>query len=376
MATAIQNDMDNDAQHDSRPANAPEVAPPASGKRRIIIAVVAVLALLGGLWFAKRLSYGRAHASTDDAQVDGHLIPIATKIGGYTVAVNVAENQAVKQGDLLAAIDSSEYKVRLLQAQADLATAVAATGNGRSTGQAEAMVAQATGQRGSLDAQITVARANQQRALADLQRYRELVDKQIISRQQLDAAQASADAATANLQAATRQAGAAGATVVNAEAGVRAAQARLLAAQANVQNAQLQLSYTRVTSPVSGLVSRKLIEVGQLVQPGQQLLSVVADTGVWITANFKETQLTDLRVGQTTSVEVDAYGACEVEGKVESIGAATGAKFALIPPDNATGNFTKVVQRVPVRIAVTKGCGADRPLRPGMSVVVHVETKK
>jgi membrane fusion protein (multidrug efflux system) len=204
---------------------------------------------------------------------------------------------------------------------------------------------------------------------------RELAAKQVVSRQQLDAAQAAADAARAQLISAQRSAGAAGAGVTNAQAGVRLAQARLAAAQAARDNAALQLSYTRVTAPVAGIVSRKQVEVGQLVQAGQPLLTVVSDTGVWVTANFKETQLSDIKVGQPVELEVDAYGGCSAKGKVESLSAATGAKFALLPPDNATGNFTKVVQRVPVRIAITEGCGKDQPLRPGMSVAAHVDVK-
>jgi len=163
--------------------------------------------------------------------------------------------------------------------------------------------------------------------------------------------------------------------VVNAEAGARFAQARLGAAQSARDNAALQLSYTSVTAPLAGIVSRKQVEVGQLVQPGQPLLTVVGDTGVWVTANYKETQLAEVRVGSPAEIDIDAYPGCKAEGKVESIGAATGAKFALLPPDNATGNFTKVVQRVPVRIVVTRGCGNDQPLRPGMSVEAHVVTK-
>jgi len=142
-----------------------------------------------------------------------------------------------------------------------------------------------------------------------------------------------------------------------------------------VENARLQLSYTQVAAPMAGLVSRKQVEVGQLVQAGQPLLTIVSDTSVWITANFKETQLSDIRVGQPVDIDIDAYPGCHARGAVESLSAATGAKFALLPPDNATGNFTKVVQRVPVRVAVTEGCGKDRPLRPGMSVDAHVIVK-
>jgi membrane fusion protein (multidrug efflux system) len=156
---------------------------------------------------------------------------------------------------------------------------------------------------------------------------------------------------------------------------VRLASARLEGARAARDNAQLQLSYTKITAPASGIMSRKQVEPGQLVQVGQPLFTIVTDTGVFITANLKETQLADLRVGQPVEVEVDAYGGATVVGCVESLSAATGSKFALLPPDNATGNFTKVVQRVPVRIRVKQGLGLDRPLRPGMSVTVHIDTK-
>src|SRR6185503_8728119 len=171
-----------------------------------------------------------------------------------------------------------------------------------------------------------------------------------------------------------RQQAAAGGTVASAQAGVRLASARLQSAQAARDNAALQLSYTNVLAPVAGIVSRKQVEPGQLVQVGQPLLTVVSDTGAFITANFKETQLADIRVGQPVEIEVDAYKGT-VLGCVESVSAATGSKFALLPPDNATGNFTKVVQRVPVRVKVTKDLGPSMPLRPGMSVNIHVDTK-
>jgi len=289
--------------------------------------------------------------------------------------VNVAENDRVRADSTLVKIDEREYAVRLAQADADLAAARAQAGGRGVAGQAEAQVENAAGQRAALDANIGVARANAVRAESDLARIRELAAKQVVSKQQLDAAQAAADAARAQLLAAQRNASAAGAGVTNAEAGVRLAQARLAAAQAARDNAALQLSYTKVTSPVAGIVSRKQVEVGQLVQAGQPLLTVVSDTGVWVTANFKETQLSDLKVGQAVELEVDAYGGCTAKGKVESLSAATGAKFALLPPDNATGNFTKVVQRVPVRIAITEGCGKEQPLRPGMSIAAHVDVR-
>ena len=301
-------------------------------------------------------------------------MPVLAKVSGYVQAVNAGDNEHVKADSVLVRIDPAEYKVRLAQAEADLSAARASAGGVGSNGQAQAMVDQASGQRASLDAQISAAKANELKARQDLARMEELAGKQIVSKQQLDGARAAAEAASANVLALQRQTSAATGTIVSAEAGVRLATARLQGAQAARDNAALQLSYTRVTAPTSGIMSRKQVEPGQLVQVGQPLFTIVADTGVFITANFKETQLADLRVGQPVEIEVDAYGGVAT-GCVESVSAATGSKFALLPPDNATGNFTKVVQRVPVRIRVKQGLGADRPLRPGMSVTVHVDTR-
>ena len=346
-----------------------------SGKKKFVLPIVAVVALVILFWAFQRWSYGRSHQSTDNAQVDGHIVPVLAKVGGYVKTVNVSENDHVTAGQLLVQLDDADYRVRVQQAAADVAAAEATAGGGGFAGQAQAQVQSAAGQRAALDAQIGAARANANKADADLARARELAAKQIISRQQLDAAQATAAVARANLLAAERQASAAGGTVNTAEAGVRVATARTGAARAALANAQLQLDYTRITAPASGEVSRKQVEVGQLVAAGQPLMSVVADTGVWVTANFKETQLAKIRPGQQVEFEIDAYGGCIGTGTVASVSGATGAKFALLPPDNATGNFTKVVQRVPVRIAVTKPCAGNHPLRPGLSAVVHIDTR-
>ena len=369
MATAMQQDV---SEKQIRPVETPE--PPTSSKRRFILPIVGVLVLIALIWAFKQWSYGRSHESTDDAAVDGHLIPVLAKVSGYVQKVTVQDNSHVTADSMLVLIDPSEYQVRLAQADADLAAAVATAGSGGSTGQAEAQVTTASNQHAALGAQIDAARANAQKAHSDLERYRQLVAQQIVSKQQLDAAQAAAETADANVAALQRQAAGAGASVTNAQAGVRLADARLLAARAARENAQLQLGYTHVPAPTSGIVSRKQVEVGQLVSAGQPLLTIVSDTGVFVTANMKETQLADVCVGQPVAIDVDAYGGATAEGVVESLAAATGSKFALLPPDNATGNFTKVVQRVPVRIRITKNLGAVRPLRPGMSVNVHVLT--
>jgi len=345
-----------------------------SARRRFLLPVLGVAGVIALIWVARTLIYIHNHETTDDAQVDGHIVPVIAKVGGYVAIVAVGDNDSVKAAQLLVRLDSAEYAVRLAQAEADLAAARATAGSRAGVGQAGAAVETAAGQRSALDAQIDAARANLTKAQADLVRLKSLVSKQIVSAQQLDAAQATADAAAAQVQGLERQAAAASAGVVGAEAGVRLASARVLAAQAARDNAALQLSYTTITAPASGTVAKKLVEIGQLVQPGQQLMSIVADTGVWVTANFKETQLADMKVGQPVDVKIDAYGGIVAQGEVESLSAATGARFALLPPDNATGNFTKVVQRIPVRIKVTKGLGPQQPLRPGMSAVVSVRT--
>ena len=372
MATALETDAPTPAASRNGRSDSAEPDQP-SNKKKIVLPIVGVLALIILFWGFPKWNFGRSHQTTDNAQVDGHIVPVLAKVGGYVKTVNVSENDHVNAGQLLVQLDDADYRVRFQQAQADLAAAEATAGGGGFSGQAQSQVQSATGQRAALDAQIGAARANANKAEQDLARARELAAKQIISKQQLDAAQATAAVAQANLLAAERQAAAAGGTVNTAEAGVRVANARTLAARAAAENAQLQLDYTRITAPASGEVSRKQVEVGQLVAAGQPLMSIVADTGMWVTANFKETQLATIRPGQPVEFEIDAYGGCVGEGKVASVSGATGAKFALLPPDNATGNFTKVVQRVPVRIAVTKPC-PGHPLRPGLSAVVHINT--
>lgn len=356
---------------------------PASGgkraaptKRSPLPFILGGLLLVGGFWGVKTLTYSRAHESTDNAMIDGHVIPVLAKVGGFVTAVRVAENDRVAINAPLVAIDDREFKVRLASSEADLAAARATSGgSGNGPGQAQAMVANASAQTAVQQANVDAARAQVVKAEADLARYTDLAAKNIVSKQQLDAATAQAAATRAQLVAVQRQASAAGANVEGMQAGVRLAQARLGAASAARDNASLQLSFTNITAPTSGLVSKKLVEVGQLVQTGQTLMNITADTGLFITANFKETQLDKLRVGQPVELEVDAYGGATIEGVVESISAATGARFTLLPPDNASGNFTKVVQRVPVRIRITKGLDAARPLRIGLSVVAHVSTK-
>src|SRR6266571_3534497 len=327
MATVMEPEIE------SRPAAAPgKKAGAPAGRSRIVFLFMGV-ALLGLLGFgAKRWWFARSHVSTDNAQVDGHIIPILPKVGGFVAEVRVDENQRVKGGDTLVVLDDRDYQVRLAQADADLAVALATVSNRSRVGQAEAEVEQ--------------AQANASKAHADLERIKPLAEKDIVAPQQLDAA----------------------------EAALTGADAHVAAARAARDQAALNLSYTRITAPTSGVVSKKTVEVGQLVQAGQPLMSVVPLEDVWLTANLKETEIEDVKPGDPAEFTVDAYPGIRLSGHVESLSPATGARFSLLPPDNATGNFTKVVQRVPVRVRPDRPDPAH-PLRPGMSVVVTIQTR-
>lgn len=358
---------------DAEPAAA---APESPGIRRYVLFAIAAAVLVAGGWFVYRTwAFAHTHESTDNAQVDGHILPVYAKVGGYVQRVFVSENQAVDAGDTLVVIDDSEYRARLAQAEADLEAARVVAGGHGIAGQSEAQVRGANSQRDALQAQAAAAQATVTKTRADLARIRELADKQIVSRQQLDAAQSAATAADANLKAIQEQIAGAAAGVQSAEAGTRLARARLAAAEALRDNAALQLEWTRIVATRAGRVSKKQVEEGQLVQSGQPLMTIVDDKDVWVTANYKETQLAAIQVGMPVTIDVDTYPGCTVTGVVESVSAATAARFALIPPDNATGNFTKVVQRIPVRLRIDHDCGPGKPLRPGMSVETHVRTR-
>jgi len=303
--------------------------------------------LLGLVIFGvRKWWFGRSHVSTDNAQVDGHIVPVLPKVGGYVVEVRVDENRPVKAGDTLVVLDDRDFRARLAQTEADLAALLATVSSRTRVGQAEAAVAQ--------------AQANALKARADLARIEPLAAQNIVSQQQLDAARAAAAAAEAQLAA--------------AQAMLVGADARVAASRAARDQAALQLSYTRIITPSAGIVSKKAVELGQLVQAGQPLMTVVPLEDVWVTANLKETETADVTPGDSADITVDAYKGMHVRGHVESLSPATGAKFSLLPPDNATGNFTKVVQRIPVRIHLDSPMDPVHPLRPGMSVVATIKT--
>src|SRR5205807_3678473 len=306
MATTIERDT---AQRSARPSPVSPDEPAASakpgGRKRTAFIIMGVVLLGLAAVGARRWVYSLSHVSTDNAQVDGHIVPILPKVGGYVLDVRTDENRPAKAGDTLVVLDDRDYKARLAQAEADLAVALAGVSNRVRVGQAEAQVEQ--------------AQANALKAHADLDRVRPLALQEIVSKQQLDAVEAAARAADAALAA--------------AQASLLAADARVGAARAARDQAALNLSYTRVIAPASGVVSKKTVELGQLVQPGQPLMSVVPLEDVWVTANLKETETADVTPGDSADVTVDAYKGVHFRGHVESLAPATGAKFSLLPPD-------------------------------------------
>jgi membrane fusion protein (multidrug efflux system) len=395
-----------------------EESPEKNSRRKIILfAVLALLVVGGGLFYW----HSTFTESTDDAQVDGDLYQVSSRVTGQVIRVNVEDNQKVQAGDLLLEIDPKDYQVALEQAQANLASAqanavqanvnvpitnITTTTSISTTGSdvqgATAAIAQAQKEAQAAEARVAQARANAVKSQLDVDRYTPLVEKDVISKQQFDAAVASAAANKAAVleaeatviaqQAAVTQAiqklsqarYQANQSVKTGPDQVRAQQAKANAAlaevkqsQAKVDQAVLNLSYTRVTAPTSGIVNKKNVQVGTNVSIGQDLMTIIPLTNLWVTANFKETQLERMRPLQSVTLKVDALGGRKFRGKVTQIGGATGSRLSLFPPENATGNYVKVVQRIPVRIDFTdlKEENQDYALRPGFSVTPIVSVK-
>ena len=390
---------------------------------------IALILLIGayGAW-----NYFSKWESTDDAQVDGHIHPVNARVGGTVMTVAVKEKQFVEQRAVLAQIDARDYEIAVARAEADLAQARAAVVGARagvpiasSTAGTQITSAEAIAERAksgvdvatrelevaqtrvtAAQSRVREAQANAVKTSRDLDRMKQLIAKDEVSQQQYDAAVSAAEVAhaavdttqagvaqaqhelavaqakTAQSQAELQQARAeaegtktAPQQVVITRAQAQSAEARAQLAQSALDQARLNLEYTTIKAPVAGIVSKKSIEAGQVVQPGQPLMAVVPQEDIWITANFKETQLADMHQGQTATISVDAFGGRVLNAHVDSIASATGAKFSLLPPENATGNYVKVVQRIPVKLVFEAGQDAEHQLRPGMSTVVKVRVK-
>lgn len=352
-------------------ADASTDTPAATGtlRKRLLLSAVAAAALG---YVGHTLWFNAHYVETDNAQVDGHIIPVAPKVGGFIAAIPVQDNQPVKAGDLLVQMDDRDYRSRLAEADAELAQAVASSGHGAQAGQAVAQLAAASAQADAARADVAQAEADAERAARDAERLRSLLDRKLVSAQQYDAAETGERAARARLNAAREAAKAATQQVSAAGAALRGADARVEAARAARDIAAHQLADTKIVAAIDGRVNQRSAEVGQLVQVGQPLMNLVPANDIWVTANLKETQIRDVHVGNSAEVEIDAYPGVKWEGKVESLSPATGAKFTLLPPDNATGNFTRIVQRIPVRVRLDAGQHKEFALRPGMNAVVTI----
>jgi membrane fusion protein (multidrug efflux system) len=379
-------------------------------RRNLIIVIAALVLAVAGLLLWRYLS---SYESTDDAQADVHLYRVSARVSGYVIRVNINDNQWVNKGDVLVEIDPTDYQVALAQAQANLTNAEATARSLNITvpitsvntvsqlqftasgiEDARAAVSAVEKQLTAAHQQVEAAEANDVKAQDDLKRYKLLVDKREVSQQIYDQALATAKASTANVAAAQASESAAQQFVQQAQsrltqananheyaqtgpqqvsstkARVQAAIADVEQKRAQVHQAELNLQYTKIVAPVSGEVNKTVVE-GLNVETGQQLLTVVPLDEVWVTANFKETQLKHMQVGQKADIHVDSSGRT-LRGHVDSIAGATGPLFSLLPPENATGNYVKIVQRVPVKIVLDPGENRDRRLRPGMNVVPDV----
>jgi len=362
-----------------RPEAAPEIAPaaPPSSQpkrrkgRRLLLAAVAILALgLGGWYGHYWWTVGRFIISTDDAYVGVHTATLSAKVSGYVASVDAADNEQVHTGAVIARIDDGDYKLAVEAARDKIATQKASI---------ERIGKQIAAQEAAVDAakaQLASAKAGAKLAELDLKRQQQLAGHQFASQQALEQAQATRDQAVASVQAAQAKVEGAQSNVAVLKAQKEEAARTLKQLQTALAKAERDLSFTVIRAPFDGVIGNRAVQEGDYVQPGQRLASLVPLSHVYIDANFKETQLEGLHPGQEATISVDALPGHDIKGRVVSVAPASGSVFSLLPPDNATGNFTKIVQRIPVRIRVPAAVDKQDVLRPGMSVEVSVNTKQ
>ncbi len=335
-------------------------------RQKFLLAGAVALVLLVGIFIFYH-KFIAPYESTDDAFIDGYVTIVSPRVPGQVTALNVVDNQEVKEGDVLVEIDPRDYEAGLSKARADLATAQSQSDEAQAQVKvSEARVVQA-------QAAVTSADAEAFRANDDLVRYQS-VESKAVSKSAFDEAQAQARSANANLDATRSQVKAAEADVALSEARVETSAAAVQQAQAVLQQAELNLSYTKIVAPLDARVTARSVQLGNYVQPGQALLALVP-RGLWVTANFKETQLTYMKPGQPAWLSVDAYPNHKFKGRVDSLQAGSGARFSLLPPENAVGNYVKVVQRVPVKIVFDEELPTNMDIAPGMSVEPKVKVK-
>jgi membrane fusion protein, multidrug efflux system len=369
--TVMNPDKEPSATNAPTPAPAPPLTPTAgairTSRQRALPLIIALIVVILGIVAAYYFIAVRPYETTDDAFIDGHAIQISPQVSGRVLQVLIHDNQLVKKGDPLVQIDPRDYEAALAQARANLAAAQSHLGETRQ----QVIVSRAKAEQDR--AAVSSAEADAKLADADLARY-QAVEKRSISQQQLDAVTATAQSSQASLEVARKKADASAAQVGQDEAQVPTADAGVQQAEAALRQAELNRSYADIVAPEDGWVTRRVVESGQYVQVGQALLAVV-QPNVWITANFKETQLAHMTAGQPVWIKVDAFPQKKFKGHVDSIQAGTGAQFSLLPPENAAGNYVKVVQRVPVKIVFDDNDIPQLMLPLGASVVPEVKVR-
>lgn len=375
--------MDNQNNKEEKAVNtAPAETPKKKSSRgRIIMVIVfAVVAFIGIKYFV----IGSSVESTDNAQLDGDIVPVRTSVPGYVKEIHFTDNQEVKKGQVLLTIDDTDLKAKLAQAQASLENAKANLLSVKSSAQYFTLNANASSFSSEASGQnVTSAKARLTKAEEDYKRYKNMYDAKAATQAQLDASKAELDIARAQYDVATNQYKSSSAMAKGVYSQAEAQRAQISLAEATVKQreaelllAQTQLDYATVKAPCNGIVSKRAVEAGQYLSTGAPLCSVIDNSNLWVTANFKETQLSHIKPGQDVDIKVDAFPDLELKGKVESFTGATGAKFSLLPPDNSTGNFVKVTQRVPVRVKITKTEKQEGvTLFPGLSAYVEVNIK-
>jgi membrane fusion protein (multidrug efflux system) len=333
---------------------------------RVLPIVLGVILVAGIIFGIKEYIYYGKHIDTDDAQIDADISPVVARVGGYVDSIYFQENTHVDKDQVLVKIDDHDYKIKLEQAMA------AETGASANINVGQSQIFENAANSASSRAQVESAAAKLEKVNKDYQRYANLIKDGSITQQQFDQAKSDLDVAQATYRAAQDQYKAAQEQVGATKNELNVTHTGVTQKQVDVDYAKLQLSYTIIKAPSSGIVSKKNVQIGQLVQAGQTLFSIVNDNSIYITANFKETQLDKMHDGQKVNIDIDAYPDLKLTGSVYNFAPATGAKFSLLPPDNATGNYVKVVQRVPVKIKINAGKEDMAKLRPGMSVSVSV----
>lgn len=371
--------MEQNTKPATQPA-APEAAAPKKKSMRFII-VLGILLITGGWFGYSKYTHGKHHEETDDAQVEANISPVIPRVGGYVKEIRVKDNEVVKKGDTLLVLDDRDLKLKVMQAEAALATAKSNLGAAEAnTNASRSNISSAQSGIATIDAQIEAAKVNVWRTTQDHERYANLIKDHSITQQQYEQALAAKQTAERQLDILKQQKNqvAQQTNAVASQSNATSSQISVAGSiikqrEVEVEEAKLNLSYAVVTAQEGGLVSKVNVQAGQLLQPGQSLFSIVLSDDVWIVANFKETQFEKMKIGQKVTIHADAFPGHSFEAAITSFSPATGSRFALLPPDNASGNFVKVVQRLPVKIEFSdKADALAKELKPGMNVSVDV----